>query len=558
MTPLSVALRRATRRLRDEGGFGLVELMVAFVVLNVAVLGMAAAAGTTLRSLDSSKKRQQAVTLATGALEAARSLPYKELVMDGIAATTWTRGDDPTTGFGCPPSQTNTPGACELVVKRAGGVIAANTPPYRFTQNGLTVSTLVTWVCVAPETKGGQPVEVGKCSNSTLTNGANEDTTRYSKRITIRVSSSAANVSVTQSTLVSQAVRGLSGAQFSVFPSTGDSLSAPNQDQVCFPHSLKNSGSNDAYEVVFPTTAGYQYQAYLDLGTRGTKDALDTQLVDLTGNGYPNTQPLATGDTMYLLLCYTPTTLPADGSTVAMATSVRSGYDTTVARNLTHTLVYATQIDLYLGHMEDPSSGIPLAARGGTFELKVTAPDRVTLTDYDTDTDISLGKYAKRKPEDITKPGDMEWAFAFERTFTKPATINPQSVVIWTSSKEAVGKFTGGSGSSNKALRMNYRLRRFAQDGSVAFDSGWIKDGYTHNFVFGAPASPVFQPRTIAVPPAPAGSYAFVPGDRLQLLVHCSNQTWEPGPGQKYEAKDECAFAYDTTSYPAYLRVGLQ
>ena len=558
MTPLSVALRRATRRLRDEGGFGLVELMVAFVVLNVAVLGMAAAAGTTLRSLDSSKKRQQAVTLATGALEAARSLPYKELMMDGIADSTWTRGDDPTTGFGCPPSQTNTPGTCELVVKRAGGAIAANTPPYRFTQDGLTVTTLVTWVCVAPETNGGQPVEVGKCSNSTLTNGANEDTTRYSKRITIRVSSSAAKVSVTQSTMVSQAVRGLAGAQFSVFPTTGDSLSAPNQNEVCFSHSLKNSGSNDAYEVVFPTTAGYQYQAYLDLGTRGTKDALDTQLVDLTGNGYPNTQPVATGDTIYLLLCYTPTSVPADGTTIVMAPSVRSGYDNTVARVLSHTLLYATTLRLYLSHMNDLlNQGNPNVTKGGTFEFNITEPDRPSLIDYDTD-----GKIAKRvekKGEDITKSGDMEWAVAFERKFSKPTTFSSAAqLVIWTSSREAVDKFTGGSGNSDKGLVFNYRLRRFDEDGTLLLDSGWVKDAYTHDFRFNQQATyPLWQQRSIALPSGAAGAYSFDAGDRLQLLLHCSSTTWKP-PGQEFKADDHCVFAYDTVNRQAYLQMGLQ
>jgi hypothetical protein len=240
---------------------------------------------------------------------------------------------------------------------------------------------------------------------------------------------------------------------------------------------------------------------------------------------------------------------------------VRSGFDTNESKTLTHTLVYATKLKLYLSHLDDellPDAGVP--SRGGTFDLKVTQPVRTTLIDYDTDSRV--GKRVERKNPDITKSGDMEWATHFERKFNRTTTLTlPAGLQVWTSSREATDRFNSSStSSSSKGLVFNYRIRRMSEDGTTVLqDTGstatsWTKDAYTHDYQLGV--TPLFVQRTMQI--GAAGTWTFQPGERLQLILHCDSNDWKPTSTLTYKSDDHCVFAYDTTSFPAYLEVGLQ
>lgn len=69
-------LARVTRRLGDESGLGLIELLIALTVLTVAVGALLAAFASSIVTLRHSSMEGTAVTLADRQLEVYRSMPF--------------------------------------------------------------------------------------------------------------------------------------------------------------------------------------------------------------------------------------------------------------------------------------------------------------------------------------------------------------------------------------------------------------------------------------------------------------------------------------------------
>jgi len=69
-------------RARDEDGFGLVELLMAMVIVSVALLALMAAYDQAFFSLHSSAKTSSAALLANNQLELYGSLPYASIGLD--------------------------------------------------------------------------------------------------------------------------------------------------------------------------------------------------------------------------------------------------------------------------------------------------------------------------------------------------------------------------------------------------------------------------------------------------------------------------------------------
>src|SRR4051812_14528145 len=75
-------------RLRCESGLGLIELLVAIVVLNVALLALLAAFTTGASSLRRASRTATAASLATTQLELYRALRYTSVALDTSALAT--------------------------------------------------------------------------------------------------------------------------------------------------------------------------------------------------------------------------------------------------------------------------------------------------------------------------------------------------------------------------------------------------------------------------------------------------------------------------------------
>jgi type II secretory pathway pseudopilin PulG len=80
------------RRLRQEEGMGLVELLAAMVVLSIALLALLAGYGSAFVSLRLSSQKTTATQLANSQMELYRALPYGSMGLD--AATISDIGDD--------------------------------------------------------------------------------------------------------------------------------------------------------------------------------------------------------------------------------------------------------------------------------------------------------------------------------------------------------------------------------------------------------------------------------------------------------------------------------
>ncbi len=83
------ALRaRATRALRGEDGFGLIELTIAMVMLSIALLALVAALSSGVVTLQRSGAAGTAGTLADRQMEKYRALKYGSIMLDSTAVTT--------------------------------------------------------------------------------------------------------------------------------------------------------------------------------------------------------------------------------------------------------------------------------------------------------------------------------------------------------------------------------------------------------------------------------------------------------------------------------------
>lgn len=69
-------------RLRKEGGFGLVELIIAMSVLNIGLLALIAALNSGALALSRASRLSTAATLADAQMELYRSLKYVEIRFD--------------------------------------------------------------------------------------------------------------------------------------------------------------------------------------------------------------------------------------------------------------------------------------------------------------------------------------------------------------------------------------------------------------------------------------------------------------------------------------------
>jgi Tfp pilus assembly protein PilE len=76
-----------TRLRREEHGFGLIELLMAMVVLNIGILATIAAFNSGALALQRASKISTAATIADAQMERYRAIRYEEIGLDETAAT---------------------------------------------------------------------------------------------------------------------------------------------------------------------------------------------------------------------------------------------------------------------------------------------------------------------------------------------------------------------------------------------------------------------------------------------------------------------------------------
>jgi Tfp pilus assembly protein PilV len=93
-------------RLRSERGFGLIELLMAMVMLNVGILAIVAAFSSGMFALKRASKISTASALADSQMELFRAITYSAIALDGATLGTVdnTYKCDTTLGASCPNS----------------------------------------------------------------------------------------------------------------------------------------------------------------------------------------------------------------------------------------------------------------------------------------------------------------------------------------------------------------------------------------------------------------------------------------------------------------------
>lgn len=88
------------KRLRSEGGFGLVELLIAMVMLNIGLVAVVAAFSSGIVSLNRASRITTAAVIADQQMELYRALTYASIRLDtGAVGTTDAKyRDDPVLG----------------------------------------------------------------------------------------------------------------------------------------------------------------------------------------------------------------------------------------------------------------------------------------------------------------------------------------------------------------------------------------------------------------------------------------------------------------------------
>ena len=95
-------------RVQEEGGFGLIELLIAIVMLNVGILAIVAAFNSGAVALRRASHISNASTLADSQMELYRALTYAQIALDStdLASVDDTYKCDSALGTSCPNTYT--------------------------------------------------------------------------------------------------------------------------------------------------------------------------------------------------------------------------------------------------------------------------------------------------------------------------------------------------------------------------------------------------------------------------------------------------------------------
>jgi uncharacterized protein (TIGR02598 family) len=82
---VALVVKRVWERLRREGGFGLLELIVAMAILNIGVLALVAAFSSGQVALRNASRTATAAALADTQMELYRAVKWTEIALDSTA-----------------------------------------------------------------------------------------------------------------------------------------------------------------------------------------------------------------------------------------------------------------------------------------------------------------------------------------------------------------------------------------------------------------------------------------------------------------------------------------
>jgi type IV pilus assembly protein PilV len=158
-------VRRALRRLLSDGGFSLVELIIAMMILNIGLAALLSALVSSATTIRRAGRTATASTLADAQVELYRALTYPAIALDStaVAATDSTyTGDAALSGT----SDITTTTGCTTSL---GSAVTASTTPQTATPASMTTIAPGTALTIDRGTASAETVNVTATTATTIT-----------------------------------------------------------------------------------------------------------------------------------------------------------------------------------------------------------------------------------------------------------------------------------------------------------------------------------------------------------------------------------------------------
>lgn len=406
---------RFSNDLRSEGGFSLLGATIALGLTAVVLTSVGQSLVVGLRVTHRSFVLEQATTLATRMIESAREVSYDDLSMrDGDLA-----GDARIlSGNRFDPDESGPLASEPVVTTASGGSIDPHITVETIRGRTIEVARYVTWV--DGDSQGGAD--------------------RNYKRLTVVMTWDRDGLVQTHrsSALISRVQRGMPVPKFEFTPDSQSKSVAPGEE-VVFPHTLRNRGIVDAYDLGLTVPQGRVWTVnwYEDLGELGAFiSGVDRLLTDTNGTGVVDTGNVVTDATINVIAVWTLAVNEA-GGTVAITATATSGADAAVAKTATDTLTIGSGNFLELSLHDEPTPPTSDQASESNLSMNDSAPTAATLYKYSTDHYTGRpGRFIDRKNTDHTETDKRHMA---NWVFQLPATTTFQGnaeVSLWVAMKD--------------------------------------------------------------------------------------------------------------------------
>lgn len=375
-----------------DGGFSIVEMVVAMTVAAMLLTSGAYVLGSSTRAIVAARANSQAAELITEAIEQLRATSYAAVAM----SPTDLSGDARLVGS--PGSQTFDPDGdaaefgAEAVLAVTGGAVS---PHIATVDRNDQVYTLARYVTTPPT-------------------DAVVSTAAY-KRVTVIATWTSGGLTHSRqsSTFLTLTRRGLPLPNFQTTASAGSKSSAPITVNagapLTLPFSMVNRGARDAFNLTLASTPNLSmsFDLYDDVDGTTTKTAADVAALDSDADGVPDTGSLEPDETWPMLAYGTVPSSAIAGTYVVTLTAASVGQPS--ADGATRTLNFyvkvvnqsscsgCTYTALYLRN-EYPActSSVCNTTMRTDMPMRTDASSASTLANFDTNVDSAGGRTVAR------------------------------------------------------------------------------------------------------------------------------------------------------------------
>jgi type II secretory pathway pseudopilin PulG len=429
------AVLRRLRAVRfGEGGFTLVEAVVALVVLALIFSALVAVSISAVRASLYSRQNQQAADLVGQRIEALRPLSIETLAN----VATDLSGDARVQNCGGQPCIDPGTGVKEDLVLDPNGSVTPHITTVSSTTSNQTRYTVATYVTV-PD---------GQDAN-------------YQRRVTVFVTWTNTTGSHTRSdsTIISYGTRGLPLPYFKFVPMSATSMSVNPGARLSFGYTLINQGAPDHWNINATDSAGNSWTFVFNNGPNFYDPATDTTPVtDTTSDGVIDTGLVQPGTSVSFWAYRDVPTSEAAGSSTLTVTVTSVGQPT--ASSAAATLVDTASVVNGVITPSPTASSTPSTAPASDCVMPSPVP-----TASGADSTYSLPAYTLHNGLTAGPSVDLS-QLAMDRTSPYASTLYPYSTNLSPANGRVV--LPGGTSSSTTASQYADWRYQFASNRSVS------------------------------------------------------------------------------------------